>query len=315
MGAVENPWVSFCMSTYNRPELLKSQLDSLSRQIFPDFEVVISDNDPEKSGKDIVENLNDPRFKYFNNGKNLGMIESFNLSIDRATTDYIVMITDDDPVEEYFLAELFEIYKQHGAYGIYAGFLRKKTVMNKIEHIQNDKFAEEILDPQKTERILWSSCIIKKDIAIEAGKIPNYGSPHLADHAFIVMSGAIGGGIIINKMYSTLSSHNTNFSKSNISSYPIGCKGFYETLINFSKNEVRYKYIKKALHKHLKAWFITSIFTLKKYYTVTNKNNNVLHEIHVCANAILKLDFMNRYRLKYYSKGFIFFAKRKLNLL
>ncbi len=241
MGSEEKPWVSFCMSTYKRPELLKGQLISLSKQIFKNFEVVISDNDPENSGKEIVEKLNDPRFKYFSNGENLGMVQSFNLSIEKANTDYIVMITDDDPVEENFLSELFEIYKHNDAYGIYAGFLRKKTSRNKIEHIQNDKFTEEILDPGKTERILWSSCIIRKDIAIEVGKIPDYGSPHLADHAFIVMSGSIKGGIIINKMYSTLSSHNTNFSKSNISYYPTGCKGFYETLINFYKNNTRYK--------------------------------------------------------------------------
>ncbi|MEO5783650.1 MAG: glycosyltransferase family 2 protein [Ginsengibacter sp.] len=311
----EKPWVSFCMSTYKRPELLKKQLNSLSLQTFTNFEVVVSDNDPENSGRKIVQDLNDPRFKYFGNGVNLGMMQSFNLSIDRADADFIVMITDDDPVEKNFLSDIYNIYKQNNTYGLYAGFLRNNTSPEKIEYIKPEKFAEEILDPAKTKRILWSSCIIKKNIAIEVGKIPDYGSPHLADHAFIIMAGSINGGMVINKMFSTLTSHNTNFSKSNISYYQTGCKGFFETLINFYKNTTRYKYIKIALNKHLRTWFITSIFTLKKHYTIVNKNNTILLEIKDCANSILQLHFMHRNRIKYNLKNLIFFAKRIFNLL
>lgn len=311
----EQPWVSFCMSTYKRPEILRKQLYSLSQQTFTNFEVVVSDNDPENTGRKVVQDLNDVRFKYFANGVNLGMMQSFNLSIERATADYIVMITDDDPVVENFLAELYNIYIRNNSYGLYAGFLRKNTLPDTIEQIKAEKFAEEILDPAKTDRILWSSCIIKKKIAIQVGKIPEYESPHLSDHAFIAMAGSVNGGIIINKMYSTLTSHNTNFSKSNISYYHAGCKGFYETLISYYGGATRFKYIRRAINKHLRRWFITSIFTLKKYYTIVNKNKNILHEINDCANTILQLHFMHRNRFKYNLKNFIFFAKRKVNML
>jgi glycosyltransferase involved in cell wall biosynthesis len=311
----EQPWVSFCMSTYKRPELLKQQLNSLSQQTFTNFEVVISDNDPENSGREIVHELDDTRFKYFSNGTNRGMMLSFNLSIERATADHIVMITDDDPVEKYFLAELYDIYKHHNTYDLYAGFLRKNCLAGSIEQIPAEKFAEEILDPDKTERILWSSCIIKKNIALQVGKIPEYGSPHLADHAFIVMAGSINGGVIVNKMYSKLTSHDSNFSKLNISYYLEGCKGFYETIIKYYESSTRFKYIKTALNKHLQTWFIRSIFTLKKHYTTSNKNEYTLHEINDCANLIMQLHFMRRNRFKYNIKNLIFFVKRKLNML
>ena len=315
MNAGEKPWVSFCMSTYKRPELLSEALSTISKQTFTAFEVIISDNDPEKSAKGIVEDINDLRFKYFSNCKNLGMIQSFNLSIERASADYIVMITDDDPVEEKFLSELYEIYKQNNNYGIYAGFLRTKTIINEIEYIKKEIFAEEILDINKTKKILWSSCIIKKKIAIQIGKIPEYGSPHLSDHALIAMAGSINGGIIINKMYSTLSSHNSNFSKSNLESYKTGCIGFHETLTAFFKNHSRFQYINKAIDSHLKSWFITIIFVLKKHYTVVNKKKNVLNEINGFAKSILQLNFMRRYKLNYFFKNFIFFIKRTLGLL
>lgn len=311
----EKPWVSFCMSTYKRPELLKTQLDSLSLQTFTNFEVIVSDNDPENSARKIVQDLNDKRFKYFSNGLNLGMMQSFNLSIDRTDADYIVMITDDDPVVENFLSELYQIYKQNNNSGLFAGFLRTKKNGNEIEYIKKENFAEEILNTAKTKRILWSSCIIKKNIAIQIGKIPEYGSPHLSDHALIAMAGSIDGGIIINKMYSTLSSHDSNFSKSHLDSYKIGCLGFHETLTAFFKNHSRFPHIKKAIDAHLKSWFITTIFVLKKHYTVVDKKKNVLNEIDGFAKSILQLNFMRSYKLNYYFKDFIFLIKRTLGLL
>ena len=53
---------------------------------------------PKRAEELFVEVINDVRFKYFNNEKNLGMKKSFNRSLDRSSGEYIVMIADDDPV-------------------------------------------------------------------------------------------------------------------------------------------------------------------------------------------------------------------------
>ena len=93
-----SPLVSFCFTTYKRHDHLLSTLESVRKQSFSDFEVIVSDNDPEESGKLIVEGLNDSRFKYYPNGENLGMKKSFNKSLSHSSGEYIVMIADDDPV-------------------------------------------------------------------------------------------------------------------------------------------------------------------------------------------------------------------------
>jgi len=51
---LQKPWVSFCMSTYKRPEFLRKQIEGILQQTFTDFEIVISDNDPEGSGRDAL---------------------------------------------------------------------------------------------------------------------------------------------------------------------------------------------------------------------------------------------------------------------
>ena len=55
------PWASFCMSTYKRPEFLKNQIEILLQQTFQNYEIVIADNDPDASGKVVVEAFKDKR--------------------------------------------------------------------------------------------------------------------------------------------------------------------------------------------------------------------------------------------------------------
>jgi glycosyltransferase involved in cell wall biosynthesis len=61
----------------------------------PDFEVIVSDNDPEASSRIIVEEMKDSRFRYFYNTENLGMIKNFSKALENATGEFVVMITVD----------------------------------------------------------------------------------------------------------------------------------------------------------------------------------------------------------------------------
>jgi glycosyltransferase involved in cell wall biosynthesis len=311
----ENPWVSFCMSTYKRPELLQKQLSLLSQQTFANFEVVISDNDPDASAKAVVESMNDLRFKYFQNSENIGMIKSFNKSIQRAISDYIVMVTDDDPVDTNFLEVFCNLYKHYPTFSMYCGFKRTGKNDSEIEFISKDDYLIEVLDPDKTSNLLWSSAIMKREDAIRTGLIPDYGSPHLADHAFIAQVGSVDGGLVLNKMFSSLTSHESNFSKFNFDYYVKGCEGFYKSLSSSFKNHHHFKQYKKTIIKHLGKWFIANIFALKKYYTIRKNDKQILEKLNECASKIMSFPFMKRYRVKFYLKSLIFFMKRKLQLL
>jgi len=305
------PWVSFCMSTYQRPQFLQKQLQTIGLQTFRNFEVIISDNDPAQSAASVVAELSDSRFKYFSNGSNLGMIASFNKSIERAAGEYIVMITDDDPVKEQFLSELHEMHQGDSSLSLYAGFIRSGLKNNELEIIPGEHFVKEILDVNKTPWLLWSSCMMKKSAVIEVGKMPDYGSPHFADHALMAMVGSISGGLIKNKMFSTLSSHDGNFSKSNFHTYVVGCKGFYNLMEHFSIGRKHQQEEMKAVTAHLGKWFFGCIFTLKKYFYLTN-NNSQRDAIVDCARTILELPYMQSCKPKYYAKSIIFEIKKRL---
>lgn len=308
------PWVSFCISTFKRPLILEKQLLLLSQQTFTEFEVVVSDNDPEESARSVVAALQDPRFRYFHNSENLGMIKSFNKSIERSTAEFIVMVTDDDPVAPDFLSVFYSLYQQNPNCSIYCGFIRNGKEDGSVELMKKDDFLLEVLDPAKTSNFLWSSAIVRKTDAIKIGLIPDYGSPHLADHAFIASAGAVQGGVIMNKMFSSLSKHDANFSKFNFQYYVLGCEGFYNYMQPLITNHPRTEDYKKIVSKHLGTWFIACMAALKKYYTLTKKTDEV-KKVETCAAEILKFPYMRKFRARYFIKNRIFFIKKSLGLL
>lgn len=303
------PWVSFCISTYRRPEILKNQLTLILKQTFKDFEVVISDNDPEMSAGLTVKSIDDPRLKYFPNGTNLGMTKSFNKSIERATADYIVMITDDDPLIPEMLETFYNLVERHPGLGIYIGCVRTGKGEDEVEIFDKNEFGFQILNPGLTPNILWSSCVLRRDVARKVGGMPDYGSPHLADHALLMLCGCTNGGVMVNKMFSSLTSHGMNFSKGNVHLYYIACLEFYNLISKSDRNRTYIKNGQDALVMHLHRWFIVSMFVLRKYYTYRDKNKEMIGLVNSEAKKMLSLPFMKKARFRYYLKLVVFHLK------
>ncbi len=306
--------VSFCISTYKRPEILRNQLQLLAQQTYSDFEVVISDNDPDESARDVVKSLNDKRFRYYANEVNFGIIKSFNKSIERANTEYIVMITDDDPLDINFLSEMIPLIYDYPGKSLYCGFIRNQTDPNRIELIDKDHFPYEVLHPIKNPSIFWSNCILKKNDVLKIGLIPDYGSPHLSDHALLALTGSINGGVVKNKIYSSHFLHDDNYSRGNFETYYTGCIGFYKLLSSYFKTHVNSSEIERTIRLHLKNWFIIMSSSLRRYFYKQHDidKSNAIEDF---SRRILSLPFMKDAILKFKLKKLIFQIKAFLRLL
>ena len=309
------PWASFCMSTYKRPEFLKTQLGLVLQQTFTDFEIVIADNDPDESGKTIATSFNDPRIKYAGNGGNIGIVPSYNRSVDRALGQYIVMITDDDPVDINLLSIFNKLMELHPGYSLYGGLKRKHTCEDEVEVISKEDFMNEFLDVDKTAYVLWSSCLFKKEALVAIGKLPDYGAPHLVDHALLAMAGSINGAVLINRVFGNIGYHQNNTSKSNFDLYYTSCTGFYELLNNFIKHKPLYEKNRKAIVKHLHKWFIVFVFSLINYYrSAANKDQQNIEKVKTVADKILQLPYMRSSLFHYRAKLFILSIKYGLGI-
>ena len=76
----KKPYLSICIPTYNRLEILKKTLDSiyadLNGEEMEDFEVIVSDNEPNHSTKDIIDQFNFENLHYYATTSN-GFLNSF----------------------------------------------------------------------------------------------------------------------------------------------------------------------------------------------------------------------------------------------
>ena len=66
------PFFSIGVTTYNRPEMLKQTLMSISAQTFSDFEVIVGNDYIQEPLSAELLGIMDPRIRFINHPQNLG---------------------------------------------------------------------------------------------------------------------------------------------------------------------------------------------------------------------------------------------------
>ena len=99
------PKVSVIVLNWNGKEHLQACLDSLRRQSFSDFEVIMADNASTDGSQDFVRK-NFPEVKIFQNESNLGYTGANNASAQIAKGEYLFFLNNDTRVQQDCLKEL-----------------------------------------------------------------------------------------------------------------------------------------------------------------------------------------------------------------
>src|SRR5437763_1238803 len=102
----KNPVISFCIATYNREEFLKSTIQSILNQKYDNIEIIISDNDPNGSAENVVKQFKSRNILYHKNRTNIGTVKNFNKAFSLSHGDFIVFVSDDDPLDKNMLSTL-----------------------------------------------------------------------------------------------------------------------------------------------------------------------------------------------------------------
>lgn len=94
---MSKPFISICIPTYKRADLLKKLLDSICAQTFTDFEILINDNSPDDTVKDLVSAYGKIlSIAYQKNEPAISATENCNKVMGRANADWIKIMHDDD---------------------------------------------------------------------------------------------------------------------------------------------------------------------------------------------------------------------------
>ena len=92
------PKISINMVTYNRAHYIAEAIVSVLAQSFHQWEMIIIDDGSIDNTERIVKDFmdKDDRIKYFKNEKNLGVVRSRNLVLEKSVGKYIAVLDSDD---------------------------------------------------------------------------------------------------------------------------------------------------------------------------------------------------------------------------
>ena len=90
--------VSILIPTYNRVNYLPKAIESALKQDYPNIEIIVSDNASTDGTNELVNKyMDDVRFKYYRNRKNLGMVPNWRKALyEYATGNFFMVLSDDD---------------------------------------------------------------------------------------------------------------------------------------------------------------------------------------------------------------------------
>ncbi len=104
---------SVLLPTRNRLDLLRYAVETVRRQDYDDWEIVVSDNFSDEDIGGYVRSLQDPRIRCHRTERFVPVTENWNNALARCTGDYVVMLGDDDGLMKGYFSTASRMIEQH----------------------------------------------------------------------------------------------------------------------------------------------------------------------------------------------------------
>ena len=127
------PKISVVLSTYNRERTLRYALNSLLKQTYSNFELIVINDGSVDNTQEILEEYaaKDQRIKIIKHEQNMGIVYGLNEGLEQARGEYIARMDDDDlSYPERFKKQLayMEEHPDVAVVGAWAGKLYGDTI-------------------------------------------------------------------------------------------------------------------------------------------------------------------------------------------
>ena len=113
------PHFSVIIPLYNKAPYVQKTVESVLRQTFVDYELIIIDNGSSDGSSEIVAGFTDPRIRTVRLEENVGVSNARNKGVELSTAPYVTFLDADDWWEPTFLEEMAALTERHPGAGIY----------------------------------------------------------------------------------------------------------------------------------------------------------------------------------------------------
>ena len=176
---MSEPRVSVVIPTFNRSAFLRQAIVSVLAQTYPHFEVIISDNASADDTREVVAAFSDPRIRYFQNERNLGMAPNWNAGIRRARGAYVVLLEDDNWWHAEYLARAVSILDRHPEVAFLHTAVRITDAKGRVRHVfrrwRSDRICDkraELIDLMQGNKIFLSTVMARRSRSRRASARP-----------------------------------------------------------------------------------------------------------------------------------------------
>lgn len=158
--------VSIVLPTHNRADLLPSAIESVRRQTYPQWELIVVDDCSSDDTPHILEKLakEDSRIKVFRNDPNLRLPKSLNRGFNEAKGDLLTWTSDDNLYHPQAIQVMVDVLESEQADLAYADMAIIDSDGDKVG------FWQGLPPDQVTEKALCGACFLyRKELADRVG--------------------------------------------------------------------------------------------------------------------------------------------------
>lgn len=168
------PKISVVLPVYNGARYISRAIESVGRQTFTDWELIVLDDGSTDATSDVIRPLaeRDRRIRYLRNPENLGVQKSLNRGLREARGECIARIDDDDWWEDaQKLEKQVEFLDSHPD----AVLVGTGTIVVNEEGKELIRFLQPETDAEIRGKILFRNCfthssvVFRKDLALRFG--------------------------------------------------------------------------------------------------------------------------------------------------
>ncbi len=128
MSAEHPPLVSIVLPTYNRANVLAGAVESVLKQSYPHFELIIVDDNSPDNTTEVVQSFNDKRIKYIKNETNLKLPGALNRGFAEAQGELLTWTSDDNFYFEQAIEEMVSALRDSPYDLVYADYYEFETM-------------------------------------------------------------------------------------------------------------------------------------------------------------------------------------------
>ena len=122
-----------------KTKFLVIAIESILNQSYKDFELVILNNGKncgeKKEIKNLIDKYTDNRIKYFENEKQLPIVQNWNKCLSYTQRKYFILFSDDDIYETEFLSEMINLSEKYPKVDLFHTRVYIIDEQNQITHI------------------------------------------------------------------------------------------------------------------------------------------------------------------------------------